>query len=169
MAQCCSILNCIRFAAALILLAPAMATAQATGTISGLVTDSTDAALPSVALELTNRATGLVRRSTTGPDVSKARRDDDAPDRQRPEHLRGPAFNEAFVRRRRDLNAIALDAGLDTHRLLRQYSFVLERLKSPSASSVVVVSKRMSMLLPRRVSRANTAVRVRAPSISSMT
>jgi hypothetical protein len=58
----------VLFAAALGLLVPVMARAQATGTISGLVTDATDAAPPSVALELTNRATGLVRRSTTGPD-----------------------------------------------------------------------------------------------------
>lgn len=68
MAQCRSIFTGIHLAAALILFAPALATAQATGTLSGLVTDSTAAALPSVALEITNRATGLVRRSTTGSD-----------------------------------------------------------------------------------------------------
>jgi hypothetical protein len=52
----------------LILLVPSFATAQATGTISGLVTDSTDAALPSAALDVTNRTTGLVRRSTSTED-----------------------------------------------------------------------------------------------------
>src|SRR5262245_13509076 len=68
MALCRSMCVSVRVAAALILLAPALAGAQASGTISGLVTDSTDAALPSVALEVTNRATGLVRRATTGAD-----------------------------------------------------------------------------------------------------
>jgi hypothetical protein len=53
----------VRVAAVLVLLAPASASAQATGTISGLVTDSTDAALRDVALEVTNRATGLSRRA----------------------------------------------------------------------------------------------------------
>jgi hypothetical protein len=68
MALCRSMCVSVRVASVLILLVPARASAQATGTISGLVTDSTDAALPAVVLEVTNRATGLVRRSTTGPD-----------------------------------------------------------------------------------------------------
>jgi hypothetical protein len=55
-ALCHAMCVCVRLAAALILLVPALATAQATGTISGLETDSTDAALPAVALEVTNLA-----------------------------------------------------------------------------------------------------------------
>src|SRR5262245_29796592 len=68
MALCRSMCLSVRMTAVLSLLTPALAGAQATGTVSGLVTDSTDAALASVALEVTNRATGLVRRSTTGAD-----------------------------------------------------------------------------------------------------
>jgi hypothetical protein len=45
-----------------------VAAAQATGTISGLVTDATEAALPAAMVEVTSRANGLVRRSTTAPD-----------------------------------------------------------------------------------------------------
>jgi hypothetical protein len=45
-AQCCSVFSGILLAGALILLVPATTTAQATGTISGLVTDATNAALP---------------------------------------------------------------------------------------------------------------------------
>src|SRR5262245_20679028 len=68
MALCRSMCLSVRMTAVLILLTPALAGAQATRTISGLVTDSTAAALASVALEVTNRATGLVRRATTGAD-----------------------------------------------------------------------------------------------------
>src|SRR5262245_16505270 len=68
MALCRSMCVGVRVVAALILLAPAPATAQATGTISGLVTDSTDLALPGATLEVTNRATGVVRRSTSSGD-----------------------------------------------------------------------------------------------------
>src|SRR5262245_16419230 len=58
----------VRLAATLILIAPTLASGQATGTISGLVTDATDAALPGVVLEVTNRATGAVRRSVSSRD-----------------------------------------------------------------------------------------------------
>src|SRR5262245_39088327 len=68
MALCRSMCASVRVAAVLILLTPAPVSAQATGTISGLVTDSTDAALPAVAVAVTNRGTGLVRRAMTGPD-----------------------------------------------------------------------------------------------------
>jgi Carboxypeptidase regulatory-like domain len=49
-------------------LALAVAAAQATGTISGLVTDATEAALPAAMVEVASSANGLVRRSTTAPD-----------------------------------------------------------------------------------------------------
>src|SRR5262245_4443412 len=68
MALCRSLCVSVRVIAVLILFAPARAGAQATGTISGLVTDSTDAPLPGAGLEVTNRATGLVRRSTSSRD-----------------------------------------------------------------------------------------------------
>ena len=54
--------------AVLALVLPSVSSAQATGTISGLVTDATEAALPAASVEVTSRANGLVRRSTTAPD-----------------------------------------------------------------------------------------------------
>jgi hypothetical protein len=51
-----------------LLLVPAVARAQATGQINGLVTDASDAVLPGVSVEATNLATGVVRSSTTGTD-----------------------------------------------------------------------------------------------------
>src|SRR5262245_1398176 len=68
MALCRSMCVSVRVTAVLILLTPALAGAQATGTISGLVTDSTDAAPPAVALEVTNSAAGVVCRSTSRRD-----------------------------------------------------------------------------------------------------
>ena len=56
------------FAIGFLLLLPRLASAQAPGTIPGLVTDPSNAVLPRVAVEAANTATGLVRASTSGPD-----------------------------------------------------------------------------------------------------
>jgi outer membrane receptor protein involved in Fe transport len=48
--------------------AAAPATAQATGSITGLITDQSGAIMPGVTVEATNTATGLVRNSVTGGD-----------------------------------------------------------------------------------------------------
>jgi outer membrane receptor protein involved in Fe transport len=55
-------------ALALVLLVPAMALAQATGQINGLVTDTQGGVLPGVTVEITNLATGAVRTGVTGAD-----------------------------------------------------------------------------------------------------
>src|SRR5262245_53660370 len=55
-------------AAMLVWLLPAMALAQATGTIAGVASDQSGAVLPGVAIEITNTATGQVRTATTGSD-----------------------------------------------------------------------------------------------------
>ena len=47
---------------------PAPAFAQATGTITGLITDQSGAVMPGVTVEATNAGTGVVRNSVTGPD-----------------------------------------------------------------------------------------------------
>jgi outer membrane receptor protein involved in Fe transport len=47
---------------------PTMASAQATGQISGTVTDTSGAVLPGVTVEATNTATGAVRSAVTGDD-----------------------------------------------------------------------------------------------------
>jgi outer membrane receptor protein involved in Fe transport len=44
------------------------AAAQATGSITGVVTDQSDAIMPGVTIEATNTATGLVRNTVTGSD-----------------------------------------------------------------------------------------------------
>ena len=49
-------------------LAPGDARAQATGSIAGIVTDSSGGVLPGVTIEATNTATNQVRTATTGPD-----------------------------------------------------------------------------------------------------
>jgi hypothetical protein len=54
--------------AVLISLLPAQAFAQATGSISGLITDQSGAVMPGVTVEATNAATGQVRNSVTGAD-----------------------------------------------------------------------------------------------------
>ena len=55
-------------AAALLVALPAVARAQATGTISGVVTDPTGAVLPGATVEATSAATGQVRTAVTGPE-----------------------------------------------------------------------------------------------------
>ena len=55
-------------AAALLVLLPALARAQATGTISGVVTDPSGAILPGATIEAKSAATGQVRTATTGPE-----------------------------------------------------------------------------------------------------
>jgi hypothetical protein len=50
------------------LLQPRSATAQATGTIAGIVTDESDALLPGVTIEVTNTATLVRRTSSSGAD-----------------------------------------------------------------------------------------------------
>ncbi len=49
-------------------LLPALAHAQATGTISGVVSDASGAAVPGASVEATNRGTGLVRATAAGAD-----------------------------------------------------------------------------------------------------
>ncbi|HEY3122352.1 MAG TPA: TonB-dependent receptor [Vicinamibacteria bacterium] len=56
------------FAGGLLLALPAAARAQATGTISGSVTDQSGAALPGVTVEATNRDTNQSRSGTSGAD-----------------------------------------------------------------------------------------------------
>ena len=53
-------------AAALLVVLPAVARAQATGTISGVVTDPSGAILPGATIEARSAATGQVRTATTG-------------------------------------------------------------------------------------------------------
>ena len=55
-------------AAALALLLPALARAQATGGITGVVTDNSGAVLPGVTVTATNNATGQSRTATSGSD-----------------------------------------------------------------------------------------------------
>ncbi|MEZ5288750.1 MAG: TonB-dependent receptor [Vicinamibacterales bacterium] len=50
------------------LLVPVLALAQATGQISGVVTDASGGVLPGVTIEVTNTATGVVRTSVTDAD-----------------------------------------------------------------------------------------------------
>ncbi len=50
---------------ALLLALPAVARAQATGTISGVVTDASGAVLPGAAVEAKNEGTGQLRTATT--------------------------------------------------------------------------------------------------------
>jgi outer membrane receptor protein involved in Fe transport len=50
------------------LLLPAVAVAQATGQMNGLVTDTQGGVLPGVTIEVTNIATGALRTAVTGPD-----------------------------------------------------------------------------------------------------
>ncbi len=54
--------------AALLLIAPVVALAQATGQINGIVTDASGAVLPGVTVEATNTATNAVRTAVTGAD-----------------------------------------------------------------------------------------------------
>jgi len=54
--------------AAVLSLAGPAAFAQSTGTLSGLVTDESGAAVPGVIVEVSNQDTGQVRTATTGPD-----------------------------------------------------------------------------------------------------
>lgn len=49
-------------------LAPSLAYAQATGSISGTAKDDSGAVLPGVTIEATNVGTNSVRTATTGPD-----------------------------------------------------------------------------------------------------
>ncbi len=53
---------------AFLVLLPALAHAQATGTISGVVTDASGAAVAGASVEATNRGTGQVRGATSGSD-----------------------------------------------------------------------------------------------------
>jgi hypothetical protein len=62
------LLIAIAIAMALGWLGPRTAWAQATGSIAGIVTDSSGAVLPGVTVEVTNTATNQVRTATTGPD-----------------------------------------------------------------------------------------------------
>src|SRR5436190_10308315 len=55
-------------ALALPLVVPSRASAQATGSIAGLVTDQSAAVMPGVTVEATNTATGQVRNTVTGGD-----------------------------------------------------------------------------------------------------
>src|SRR5262245_25089920 len=54
--------------AAVLSLAGSAAFAQSTGTLSGLVTDESGAAVPGVIVEVSSQDTGQVRTATTGPD-----------------------------------------------------------------------------------------------------
>lgn len=56
------------FACSLLLACPATALAQATGTITGQVTDESGSILPGVVVEATNEGTGQVRNATAGSD-----------------------------------------------------------------------------------------------------
>ena len=47
---------------------PATAYAQATGTISGIITDESGAVMPGVTVEVTNTDTNQSRTAVTGPD-----------------------------------------------------------------------------------------------------
>jgi hypothetical protein len=58
----------VALAALVAWLVPAAASAQATGGITGLVTDESGAVLPGVTVEVTNRATAQVRTATSGAD-----------------------------------------------------------------------------------------------------
>ena len=49
-------------------LLPSRASAQATGSITGLITDQSGAVMPGVTIEATNTGTGLMRNTVTGPD-----------------------------------------------------------------------------------------------------
>jgi hypothetical protein len=60
-----AVLYCL---AALISLLPMPAYAQATGSITGLITDQSGAVMPGVTVEATNTATGQVRNTVTNPD-----------------------------------------------------------------------------------------------------
>jgi hypothetical protein len=57
----------VLFVLALVLL-PHLAWAQATGQISGQVTDASGGAMPGVTIEATNVATGAVRTAVSGTD-----------------------------------------------------------------------------------------------------
>jgi len=51
-----------------LLLVPVVALAQATGQMSGTVTDTSGGVLPGVTIEVTNSATGIARTAVTGAD-----------------------------------------------------------------------------------------------------
>ena len=61
-------LGALALAVGAVLSCPAGAHAQATGTISGVVTDDSGAVLPGVAVVATSQATNQVRSATTGTD-----------------------------------------------------------------------------------------------------
>jgi outer membrane receptor protein involved in Fe transport len=58
----------IRLAVLLLVAAPALVRAQATGTITGVVSDESGALMPGAAVQATNQATGLTRGATSGSD-----------------------------------------------------------------------------------------------------
>src|SRR5438445_2659902 len=58
----------VALTAALLLAVPALARAQATGTLSGVVTDPTGAVLPGATVEARNQGTGQLRNATTSGD-----------------------------------------------------------------------------------------------------
>jgi hypothetical protein len=62
------LIGALAFTLGVALLCPAAARAQATGTITGVVTDDSGAVLPGVAVQATHQATNHVRSATTGPD-----------------------------------------------------------------------------------------------------
>src|ERR1700722_14095360 len=66
-----SALRCLFLVAATLLLSTS-ALAQATGQITGVVSDPTGRVLPSAGIELINSATSQIRNTTSGPDGSFA-------------------------------------------------------------------------------------------------
>ena len=58
----------MKLAVLLLLAAPAIVSAQATGTITGVISDETGALMPAAAVEATNQATGQTRGATSGSD-----------------------------------------------------------------------------------------------------
>jgi carboxypeptidase family protein/TonB-dependent receptor-like protein len=58
----------MKLAVLLLLAAPALVSAQATGTITGVVSDETGALMPAAAVEATNQATGQTRSAVSGSD-----------------------------------------------------------------------------------------------------